>query len=268
MVARDPEHDAGRLLRPVVVRAHRVVDERGLHLAVLRRAARRDGVAAPLGAGDDQRLAGLGCTGTRPGRGPCAARAAGHVARGPRGRLGADEARAQPAGGAAEAELEDVGRAGVGGLGAGGGVAAVGRVVAGGVQRQPRRPGAAPLAGADLRLEAPAALPAQPHQVEAPRRVEHLRRAPATRGVGAVVGERELEQRRPGSERGAGAEDPAGDGGGTETEGLPAVEAAADHAGSEHGIAQKGPVRLPTNAILQRLDERQSPRRTGGGSAP
>ena len=35
VVARDAEHDAGRLLRPVVVRADRVVDERGLHLAVL-----------------------------------------------------------------------------------------------------------------------------------------------------------------------------------------------------------------------------------------
>ena len=64
VVARDPEHDPRRLLGPVVVRADRVVDERGLHLAVLGRRARRDGVAAPLGAGDDRGLGRLG--GARP----------------------------------------------------------------------------------------------------------------------------------------------------------------------------------------------------------
>ena len=200
---------------------------------------------------------------------PClAARAAGDVARGPRRRLGADEARPQPAGGAAQAELEDVGRAGVGGLGAGGDVAAVGRVIAGGVQRQPRRPRAALLAGADLRLEVPAALPAQPHQVEAPRRVQHLRGAPAARGVGPVVGERELEQRRPRGERGAGAEDPAGDGGGAETEGLPAVEAAADHVllGTRHSV--KRTVQSPAERDPARLDERQTARGAQSGQAP
>ena len=147
VVAGDAEHDARRLLRPVGVRAHRVVDERGLHLAVERRRARRDRVAAPLAAGDDQRR-DLGAAGADLGAGArLAAGAAGDVAGGAGDRLGADEAGLQALGGAAEPELEDVGGAGVGGLGAGGGVAAVGGVVAGRVEREPRRPRAAAACG-------------------------------------------------------------------------------------------------------------------------
>ena len=130
-----------------------------------------------------------------------------------------------------------------------------------GVQR------AAARARAHLRLEVPAALPAQPHQVEAARRVQHLRGAPAARGVRAVVVERELEQRGARGERGAGAQRAAGEGGGAEAEGLSAIEAAADHGESEHGIARKGPFVARTNAILHRWTN-VSRRGAQSGQAP
>ena len=53
VVARDAEHDRGRVLRAVVVGGDRVVDEGELDLAVVGGRARGHGVAAPLGARDD-----------------------------------------------------------------------------------------------------------------------------------------------------------------------------------------------------------------------
>ena len=93
VVAGDPEHDRGRVLGPVLVRVDGVVDERELDLAVGRAAARRDAVAAPLGARDDRRRARAA-----PRR---AARASGDAAaRGARGgSRSARSARAGRAGG-------------------------------------------------------------------------------------------------------------------------------------------------------------------------
>ena len=174
----------------------------------------------------------------------------------------------RPAGGAAQAQLEDVGGAGVGGLGAGRGAGAVGRVVAGGVERQPRRPRAAARARADLRLEVAAALPAQPDQVEAPRRVQHAASCASARGVGAVLVERELEQRRAGGEGGAGAERAAGDGGGAEAEGLSAVEAAADARRIRTRHSPERTVRPRTNAILHPWTNVRPPAGAVGAGAP
>ena len=184
VVAGDAEHDRRRVLRPVIVRGHRVVHERDLHVAVDRVRPRRHGVAAPLAARDHGH-----------GRARPPASAPRRVRR-PRRRRRRPTRRATVAVGSArtkrarsgarapaQAQLELVGGAGERGVGTcGRGAARVGPVVAGRVQRQPVGPRAAAAARAHLRLGVGPARPAQPDQVEPARRAQHARGAPAGGG--------------------------------------------------------------------------------------
>ena len=206
VVAGDGEHDPGRLLGRVVVGGHRVVDERHLDLAVDRRLARRDAVAAPRAARDD-------------GRGSAGLGAARQARRHARGRLCPHEAGAQLARGAAQAQLELVGGAGEGRVGAGRQPPAVGPVVADRVQRHPARPAAAALACAQLRLGVRAARPDEAHEVEAPRRAQHAGGAPAGGGGGRLrASQLHLEDVIVRGERGEGGAE--ADGGGGESAGF------------------------------------------------
>ena len=241
VVARNGQHDRGRVLRVVVVRGHRVMNERELDLAVDRSRARRHCGGAPRRARDDRGRARLGDAGD------AAAEAPRQPARHARGRERAHEARAQAARVAAQAQLELVGGADEGGVGAGRGAPAVRPVVARRVQRRPLGPAAATAAGAYLRLGRGAVRPRQADEVEAPRRVEHATPPPAAgrggRGTRREPVERQLEQRggaccerrggraEPGrrGDRGAGAED------------LPAGEGTAGHDGLQHLDRPKGP---------------------------
>ena len=156
VVAGDAEHDPRRLLGPVLDRAGGVMDERGLHGAVARAAARRDLVGAPARPRDHER-------GGLRGAGRGLARHSVERAHEPRGEL---------PGLAPEAELELVGGAGEGGIGA---VERDVRVGEGG----PARPAAAFHAGADLRVDVGAAVPAQADEVEAVGRPQRLGELPA-----------------------------------------------------------------------------------------
>src|SRR4051794_5860511 len=161
VVLRDAEDDPGGVLRPVAVRAHRVVDEGHLHVAVARRGARRHGGRAPRGARDHGRRQ-RGVLRLGRARGRCAVHA---PAGGGRDR---HEVDAQVAGRACrgDAQLQLVAAAGpdrIRGALAG---ARVGRVVA--VDRQ-RDPAAPPPSGtADAHLDV-AARAAQADEVEALR---------------------------------------------------------------------------------------------------
>src|SRR5215211_1769285 len=152
-------------------------------------AARRDAVAAPLGARDDRRRAEL------PGP-PRRARQLPAAAGGARSRAGADEARAQTARMPRQTQLELVGRAGPGRVGAGGAATGVRPVVARVVQRGPARPAAAAPPRPDLRLDVAAARPAEPDQVEPLRRLEDAGRVPARAGSGRAAGAGEVERER------------------------------------------------------------------------
>ena len=251
MVAGDAEHDPGESSGRVVVGGDRVVDERGLDVAVLGRGARRDGVAAPLAAGDDRRRLRL-----RPARARRAPQAAG-VARGARRSAGARTKRAlRPCAAAAQAELEVVGGAGEGGIGAGGRAAAVGRVVAGGVQRHPRRPAAAAPARADLRLDvrpaAPSAGPIRSKRRGA-RSTRVVRQPPAAACAPLVGRARARTATGRAASAGRGAQRARGDGGGAEAERLPAGEASGGSRSVEHGIAAERTVRAPANGIRAAL---------------
>jgi hypothetical protein len=159
VVARDPEHDPRGLLGRVVDGGGGVVDERRLDRAIARTRARRHLVGAPARARDDVGPAGLGAAGA--GR--------------RRVRQRAHEAQLEVAAMAAQPELDLVGGAGEGRLGA--------RDVrgVGSVQRGPARPAAAARARSDLGLHARAGRPAQAGEVEAARRAQHARRVPALR---------------------------------------------------------------------------------------
>ena len=175
VVPRDAEDDRRRLLRRVVVRVDRVVHERELHLPVGGRAARGDAVAAPGRAGDDH---GGGALAPRGDAAEHAAAPAGGLRPGPR----AHEARVQAARAALQAELELVGGAGPGRVGARRAAARVGTVVAGVVQRGPaaparRRAGArGPRRGRRRRAASPG------RSGRSGAGVEHARGAPAGRG--------------------------------------------------------------------------------------
>ena len=186
VVAGDPEHDPGRLLGRVVVGADRVVHERGLDLAVLGRRARRHAVAAPLGAGDDRglarlRLARLDLRASWPGggrsRGGRRARSAGRARS---GRAGRAPSRAGAAGRRRRRRCRRARcRRGRGRRRARGrrrwwsGIH--------GVQPPPRR------RARTWASSVAAARPAQPDQVEAARRVQDGRGAPARDVGGALV---------------------------------------------------------------------------------
>ena len=172
VVAGDAEHDPRRLLGRVLDRAGGVMDERGLHGAVARAAARRDLVGAPAGARDHER-GGL--------RGAGLGLARRVVER-------AHEPRRELPGLTPEAELELVGGAGEGGIGA---VERDVRVGEGG----PARPAAAFHARPDLRLDVGARVPAQADEVEAVGRPERLGELPAG---GVELADPELEQGRVG----------------------------------------------------------------------
>ncbi len=235
MVAGDGEDDAGRVLGPVVVGRHRVMDERDLDLAEDRGLARRDAVAAPRGARDDRRRrAGLGGARLR------ALQPAGETGVQARGRQRAHEAGAQVARGAAQAELELVRGADERGVRADGELPPVGAVVAGGVEGDPVGPAAAAAAGAQLRLGARSTRPAQADHVEAARRAQDAARAPAGGGgAGAAEVDGHLEQRvgPRGDRRGGGPEPDHGCCGGSGFEDLPA----GVHDLLQHGDGRKGP---------------------------
>src|SRR4051794_1862064 len=165
VVARDREDDAGRVLGCVVVGVDRVVDEGGADLAVLRRRARRHRVAAPLRARDDRHRRALLRRARRAG--VDGARAAGAYA-----------VQDQAVQRARDAQLDLGAAPGPARVGAARAAAAVGAVVAGGVQRQPRRPAPAAPAGAQLAVQMRGARPAQAGQLEA---AGHAQRADAPR---------------------------------------------------------------------------------------
>ena len=241
--ARDAEHDPGGVLGPVVVGGHRVVHERELDLAVERRLARRHAVAAPLAARDDRRRRpGLRRGGRRP---PAEAR----DQRAPVGRS-ARTKRARRARGAPRRRSWNSSAAptNAGSVPAGT-RAAVRRVVAGRVQRDPLGPAAAAAAGAHLRLGARAARPAQPDQVEAARRAQRPGSCASRRRAAAVArpsrtpsrssSKSERAARRAPGRRGAGS----GRGGErTGLEDLPTGERTS-HDQLEHGDRWKGPHR-------------------------
>ena len=202
MVAGDAEHDRRRVVRRVVDRRHRVVDERELHRAVPRRAARRHRVGAPGRARDDRGRGGRDLRHHRAAAAEPVAEAAG----GRRRRHGADEARVHARRRAARADLQEVGAARPRRVGAARWAPPVGRVVARIGEPHPRRPAPARRARPDLRLER-AARPAQADEVEATGRAQRARRAPAgggRRGAGELAVEVELE--RGGAERGGRAQ--------------------------------------------------------------
>ena len=258
VVAGDPEHDPRRVLGVVGVGRHRVVHERDLDRAVVGGRARRDGVAAPLGPGDHAHRRALDLAAGGDARAP--AQALADPAGDGRGRQGAHEAGAQRARVAAQAQLELVGGADERRVGAGDGARAVGPVVAHDVQRRPRGPAAAAPARAHLRLGVAAARPAQADQVEAARRAQHPRRAPARagdRGGQILAGEVELEQRAPAGEGGGGRlQGDGGKGGGAEPEDLAARGTTIRHGLSEHHMDRKGPVNTGPGGQVSLAGER------------
>ena len=246
VVPGDGEHHRRRVLRPVLVDVDGVVDEGELDLAVGRRAAELEAVAAPGAARDDRRRARAA-----PRRGQ--ARAAGDGGR------GVDEAGAQAAHVAAQPELELVGGPGPRRVGADRPAPGVGAVVAGGVQVRPAAPAPALAADAHLRLDPAPAPPAEPEEVEPVRRREHAGGAPArARGgrVARVEGERERGWVPLTGQRGAGRRDAQSGGrGSAELQGLAAGEAMAGHVVRNTGEGRKdrrNPARRITGGGLQR----------------
>ena len=245
----------GRVLRPVVVRADRVVDERGLHDAVARAGARRDGVGAPRAARDDRRRA-------RPGR------------RAPRGRRGARRrARARTravspprARRAARSWSSSAAPVNAGS-------------VPGGARARRRGRGRPSAAAAPTRVQRP------PRRARAHLRLERARRAPsagrrgrsgAARAARAscasrrrqrarrrLVGEVEREAAPGGGARRGSAVSGAGCGGGAEAEGLAAGELSErhDHGPNTASGPKRSRVRCAVNQFL-REHSGQEPRST------
>ena len=202
VVARDAEHDRRRVGGCVAVRRRRVVDERDLHLAVVRRVARRHRGGAPRLAGDDRGradLAGGGAAGPRApggarrplpgpsGRSARAARAGGRGGAAGRGRrcpstpARCRRARRPPSGPWSPAACSGTH----------------------GVQPPPRR------RARTCASRVAAARPAQPDQVEPARRGVDARRAPARGGRAGRAGRRAASsngRRRAARERRGGAQ--------------------------------------------------------------
>ena len=193
VVLRDPEHDRRGVGGRVVVRGDRVVDEGDPDVAVGRQRARWDLRSGPGRARDvgrrrhrPERLGGArgvaeAPTGPPRGQSPPGAGA------------DADQVDAQRgADGSAGAQLELVAGAGPHGVRGAAAGAGVRRVVAVDGERHPRAPAAVAPAGPHLDVPAQ---PAQPEEVEAPRRAQDAARAPAAGEVGGRHAQAEAARR-------------------------------------------------------------------------
>ena len=157
----------GRVLRPVVVGRHRVVDEGDLHVAVAGLRTRLDRVAAPRGARDDRRLrARLGGVADGRRRGP-RADALGRRRHGDEVQL---QRAARPL---RRTQLQLVGAARPHGIRRVRAGPRVRPMVVPGAERDPRAPRPSTRPHPDLQPEARAALAARAEQVEARRGAQH-----------------------------------------------------------------------------------------------